>query len=458
MAPILKLVVPTFNSEAFLPECLESIVSQRFDGLCNVHCQDGGSSDGTLELLEEWSSKFEPMTRFAFTYASEPDAGIYDALERGFASLGIDDDCIMTWIGSDDIFLPGAFATVLYLFSALPAVHWITGRRRTFQENGVWNSELNPEPDFTSFSLGCGHHDGRTLAFVQQEGTFWRGQLWNKVGGLDVSLRLAGDWDLWRRFSHHSQLYIFDGSPLAAFRKRKNQSSEDMAGYYREVDERLCKPDSQSKTHELLSSDDQTLFNKYYARILGRARTAVQRNISFVALADNCSSVGAILEQRGSVPSLSLQDGVNRLRLRIKRGSYRLRFVISKAHGRRITVSGVIGTIVSQQWTSDRNQLRYLTVQLEATCDNPFLCINVENEKTQTGSKPIERVGVISIDKLVFVRYDSKQLIFSDSDGDRLLEMPSHYFRLWIATKLVSFLQITRRFIYAGGRKILALR
>jgi hypothetical protein len=170
---------------------------------------------------------------------STRDGGLYDAVARA-ADRDLDENCIMTWIGSDDVFLPGALATAASIFKQREEVMWLTGAPHVANEKG---EVFTPWPPirFSRYYLYSGQYDGRgngdssTQAFVMQEGTFWRSKLWQKVGGIDRTFRLAGDWDLWRRFAEHAELYCVD-FPLACFSKRLGQKSSDIDGYYAEID------------------------------------------------------------------------------------------------------------------------------------------------------------------------------------------------------------------------------
>lgn len=72
-----------------------------------------------------------------------------------------------------------------------------------------------------------------------QEGTFWRTRLWERAGGVDTSFRLAGDWDLWRRFAAFSEYITLD--TLTAFhRRRPGQLSSALNLYHSKVDQRLA--------------------------------------------------------------------------------------------------------------------------------------------------------------------------------------------------------------------------
>ena len=72
-----------------------------------------------------------------------------------------------------------------------------------------------------------------------QEGTFWTQALWERVGGLNADLRLAGDWDLWRRMERFARL-INLRAVLAYHRRRPGQLSGAMTDYWAEVDALLA--------------------------------------------------------------------------------------------------------------------------------------------------------------------------------------------------------------------------
>jgi hypothetical protein len=82
-------------------------------------------------------------------------------------------------------------------------------------------------------------HDGRHLSFVMQEGTFWKNELWLKTGGVRTDFRLAGDFDLWRRFAVETAYASVD-TILATHRRRPGQLSANLADYYSEVDASLA--------------------------------------------------------------------------------------------------------------------------------------------------------------------------------------------------------------------------
>jgi hypothetical protein len=69
------------------------------------------------------------------------------------------------------------------------------------------------------------------IGWIQQESTFWRQELWEKVGGLRLKFTLAADFDLWARFYNYTDLYGID-SPFGGFRLHGNQRSIDWSEKY----------------------------------------------------------------------------------------------------------------------------------------------------------------------------------------------------------------------------------
>jgi hypothetical protein len=237
------IVTPVLNGEKFLDQSILSVVSQAGPFTIRYHVQDGGSKDRTLEILAAWKSRLAhdfPVVceGIEFSFASAPDRGAYDAVNRGFAACACADADAMTWIGFDDRFEPGAFATVEEVFRLFPDIDWVTGRQLVIYESGTW-ANLSPIIPFPRQAIAAGIFDGRFAPhFIEQEATFWRPRLWQKAGGVDPNFRLAGDFDLWRRFARHTDLVAVDAI-LGCFRKRAGQLSGDMPAYRAEIDASL---------------------------------------------------------------------------------------------------------------------------------------------------------------------------------------------------------------------------
>lgn len=239
--PSFSIVTPVRNGATFLDQTILSVVTQAGPFSIRYHVQDGGSSDGTLDLLARWSKRLAgdfPIlcAGVEFSYSSEPDAGLYDALNKGFDRCGPQD--FMSWINADDLYQPGAFVSVTKGFLKFADVQWIGSNPYLMSEAGE-PGLLSESRRFPQEAIRAGIFDGRFAPyFLQQEGMFWRRELWNRIGGLNSRMQLAGDFDLWRRFAQHADL-VMSNTLLGCFRVRSGQLSGDIGRYHREIDDGL---------------------------------------------------------------------------------------------------------------------------------------------------------------------------------------------------------------------------
>jgi glycosyltransferase involved in cell wall biosynthesis len=218
-APTISIVTPSYEQGRYLERTMYSVLNQNYPNLEYV-VQDGGSSDETREVLEHFGGSLSH-------WASEPDDGQADAINRGFAHTSGE---IMAYLNSDDLLLPGSLAYVARYFAAHPRVDAVYGHRILIDEHdgqiGAW---VLPR------------HDDRTLTFadyIPQETLFWRQELWERAGGrIDASLKFAVDWDLLLRFREAGARIVRLPRFLGAFRVHAEQKTGR--------EQRLCDAESE---------------------------------------------------------------------------------------------------------------------------------------------------------------------------------------------------------------------
>jgi hypothetical protein len=206
-APLISIVTPSYGQGVFIERTIRSVIEQGYPSL-EYFVQDGGSRDGTVEILERYSDRITG-------WASEPDSGQSDAINRAFAKTT---GPIMAWLNSDDVLFPGALCHVADFFARNPDVDVVYGHRVLIDENdqeiGRW---LLPP------------HDDGVLSwadFVPQETLFWRRRIWNRVGGrIDESFRFAMDWDLLVRFREAGARFARLPRFLGGFRVHSEQKT-----------------------------------------------------------------------------------------------------------------------------------------------------------------------------------------------------------------------------------------
>lgn len=241
-APLVVVVTPVLNGASFLRASLDSVLNQAGNFFIDYFVKDAGSTDNTLAILHDYrqrigTGKFPLCCNgIRFRVESSPDKGLYDAVAHGFSQYHLRSGPrdILTYINADDVFAKDAFSVAAKVFQTTIA-RWICGQINVIDGEG----KLIVAPEFplayARDDIHGGLHDGKSLYFIQQEGNFWLRELYDSVGGLNRSLKLAGDFDLWRRFAAQTELLALD-SPLASFRSRPGQLSEQVEKYYAELD------------------------------------------------------------------------------------------------------------------------------------------------------------------------------------------------------------------------------
>jgi len=132
-APRISIITPSMNHARFLRQCLESVRGQAYPNLQHI-VVDGGSTDGSVEILRAWTGAIE--------WTSEPDTGQANAVNKGLARV---DGAIIGWLNSDDWLLPGALACVVECFRRRPELDMVYGRAWMVDEEG---RRLRPYPTF----------------------------------------------------------------------------------------------------------------------------------------------------------------------------------------------------------------------------------------------------------------------------------------------------------------------
>jgi glycosyltransferase involved in cell wall biosynthesis len=164
----------------YLPETIESVLSQDYPRIEYI-VMDGGSTDGTLELMSTYGDRLR--------FASSEDNGPADAIHQGFqAARGK----IFAWLNADDVYLPGAVRTAVAYLQAHPEIDVVYGE-------GYWIDELGaPIRRYPTLPF-----DPRMLerdCFICQPATFFRASAYQRCG-LDTGVTPSFDYDLWIRMT-----------------------------------------------------------------------------------------------------------------------------------------------------------------------------------------------------------------------------------------------------------------
>ena len=197
--PRITVVTPSYNQAAFLEETVRSVLLQGYPNL-EYLVLDGGSTDGSLAIVERYSPWIDWWT-------AGPDAGQSDAIQSGLDRASGE---IFNWINSDDLLLPGALRHVAENFGA--GVDAVAGAGRFFGE------------DFDSWVLQNEGLSARALVRGATGPVFVQPALWLRTdavtaaGGIDRELNYYFDMDMTIRYLAGHANVAYTARVLAAFR------------------------------------------------------------------------------------------------------------------------------------------------------------------------------------------------------------------------------------------------
>ena len=207
-----SVVTTTLNALPYILDTTRSVLQSPCADLEYIII-DAGSSDGTLEYLR---SIQDSRVKVEVLKGSRP----YEAVDWGFRHATGD---ILAWLNGDDLYFPGTISCVAQLFTDFPDVEWITGLPCFVNAEGQCTlvSVLSSYPRryiqngwFSEFAFGN----------LVQESMFWRRDLYERAGGLNLDYDQAADFELWTRFARHAPL-VAVSTLLAAWRKHGNNRS-----------------------------------------------------------------------------------------------------------------------------------------------------------------------------------------------------------------------------------------
>ena len=216
----ISIVTPSLNQGEFIERTIRSVLSQKGDFELEHIIVDGGSTDGTLNIVRKYEDRL--------TLISGRDRGQSDAINKGFGMASGD---ILAWLNSDDTYEPGALSEVAERYRK-HEFEWCFGNCPNIDENDrEIRSLITRYKMFESrrYSLK------RLLSkdFISQPTVFFTKRVFQEVGPLDLDLEYTMDYDYWLRIGkRYSPIYI--NRFLANFRwqgESKNSRNYSKSAY-----------------------------------------------------------------------------------------------------------------------------------------------------------------------------------------------------------------------------------
>ena len=272
MKPRISIITPSFNQGKFIRRTIESVLSQDVEGL-EYLVIDGGSTDETFGILQEYGSRFY--------WVSEKDEGHTDAINKGILKSAAP---VIGWLNSDDVYYPHALKTVLSVFDSCPDVDVLYGDAQHIDGN---SKVLEPYPteEWNMERL-------KETCYICQPAAFIRRSVVERFGLLDATRRFCMDYDYWIRLGKEGAKFMHLEKLLAGSRLHPEAST-----VARRV---LCSRDANECTRNHFGkTPDRWIFN--YAHALAEDKGFLRSNKLSFALAVSFFSYGASLRWNRSV-------------------------------------------------------------------------------------------------------------------------------------------------------------
>jgi glycosyltransferase involved in cell wall biosynthesis len=214
---LVSIITPSYNQAKYLEYTLQSVLAQKGEVELEYLVVDGGSKDGSLEVIHKYKAELD-------WWVSELDAGQAEAINKGFLHANGD---LVTWINSDDLYLPGALAEAVSVMQSKPELGMVYGDAIAIDQKGeVLNSWRFGDwglKELTCFRIIC------------QPAVLIRKSVLESVGYLDDSYHYMLDHKLWLEIARIAPIQHIHSYWAAARSHAGAKNTANAKGFSRET-------------------------------------------------------------------------------------------------------------------------------------------------------------------------------------------------------------------------------
>jgi len=206
-SPKFSIIIPSFNKAKYLSNTLSSIFQQNYENV-EVIIQDGGSTDGSVDIIKKFSIKFPGIIK----WESKIDKGQLDAVNKGLSKSTGD---ILSFINADDCYEENTFSLVSKAAIKNPHALWFAGKGIAVNENNkqillavTWYKNLLLKLNSYFILL--------TVNYLMQPSVFFTRTAYDKYGSFTGTNDFIMEYDFWLKTGKH-QMPIVLPSVLTRF-------------------------------------------------------------------------------------------------------------------------------------------------------------------------------------------------------------------------------------------------
>jgi glycosyltransferase involved in cell wall biosynthesis len=204
MSPKISVITVVFNAAKTLEATIDSVVAQTNKNH-ELIIIDGGSTDGTLEILKNQRAE-------NLFWTSEPDEGIYDAMNKGIKKATGE---WIIFLGADDKFYNDQVLESVFSKSNYESIDFIYGNVKSGAYKGLYDGEFN--------------YEKLLRKNISHQSIFYHKNIFDKIGSYNLKYKTHADWDFNLRCFENKELQIkYVDNIIAEFAKGGLSSQHDV--------------------------------------------------------------------------------------------------------------------------------------------------------------------------------------------------------------------------------------
>jgi glycosyltransferase involved in cell wall biosynthesis len=211
--PLVSFVTPSFNKAKYLEATLKSVLDQDYPNIEYI-IMDGGSTDGSLEIIRKYEKRFAYWT-------SGSDGGGAAAVAAGWSRCRGD---ILAEVDASDVLAPGAVRRAVESFGEHPDWGMLFSDSAWIDEDGRFLYPVRSR-EFNIPEMLCGN-------YIAQPTVFMRRQALEDVGYYRPEFVMSMDFDLWMRMGLKHRIGYLPGEVLGMMRQHEDSKTLFLGGLY----------------------------------------------------------------------------------------------------------------------------------------------------------------------------------------------------------------------------------
>ena len=219
MKTLITIITPSLNRADFIVEAIQSVLSQDYPTIEHI-IMDGGSTDGTLEILKGYSH---------LRVISEPDQGLYDAINRGIQLARGE---IIGFLNTDDVYEANVFSEVARKFQA-GSFQAVAGGATVFSKTSAGTRETIEE----FFPKDTNVMELATIGIPFFNSWFFHRSVFGQIGNFNLAYPISADREFMLRFALAQLKYTTLNKLLYRYREHAGSMTFDTNA--RKLEQRL---------------------------------------------------------------------------------------------------------------------------------------------------------------------------------------------------------------------------